>query len=238
MFRRGRSITGLCLALAGGAPLARTAVVPRAGPPLLCFPLDIGDAVSLSVGTAGSATPDTKSPKEVVADAVALLRRSDDAVFHVETLRRFVLFSMQQGRPGRATLESLKTRVAEDLLFEAAGDAASRRREALGWLDLGVLDAAGRQAGLVDGDADPRFLEKAARVDPADPGVAFCVALAEFRPGRDGEDARWAGHLVRLASGDAPESVRRNAVATLGIFLDVHDWERLVAEARKRIGRN
>jgi hypothetical protein len=34
-----------------------------------------------------------------------------------------------------------------------------------------------------------------------------------------------------------PELVKKNAVATLGVFLRAPDWEKLGAEVQKRLGR-
>src|SRR5262245_51439396 len=81
----------------GLAALPTHAVAPRvAGPPLLCFPLDIGGAATLPFGGDGFDVKSDLSTEEVVAQARAILEKSDDALVHMETLRRTTIWFMSK----------------------------------------------------------------------------------------------------------------------------------------------
>jgi len=134
--------------------------------------------------------------------------------------------------------------------------ASSSRAVALRWFDLGYFLAAGGQAGFCDASRSRSWLEKAARLLPEDPVLQFGIALAEFDHKSDGSGSAWARHLARLfdepkvsAAAGAPANavssanqanraaLRKNVLATFGVFLGQHDWERLGAEVRKQSGR-
>lgn len=199
-------------------PAARVAPAPTigapapalVGPPLLCFPLDIGGAASLPFASEGFDVRTKLTPDEIATSLRSLLAASDDVVFHMETLRRASIWLMSlegegrgapaSQRPNAAKIQALLT---DALLLAAAGGAptSSPRAEALRWFDLGYFLAAGGQAGFCDPARSRDWLEKAALLLPDDPALHFGIALAEFDHRSDGSGASWARHLVHVFDG-------------------------------------
>lgn len=240
----------------GLGALPAPAVAPRvAGPPLLCFPLDVGGAATLPFGGEGFDVKCDLSTEEVVKRARALLAKSDDALIHMETLRRTTIWFMSRvERPNRGdgdriagdardaqAADRFRAALSEATLLAASAldeAAAAKRREALRWFDLGYFEAAARQGGVLEAEHAHDFLEKAARLAPDDVTLRFGVALAEYFPVDEKSGKAWAGHMAAVLDAKAPpELVKKNAVATLGVFLHADDWEKLGAEVRKRLGR-
>src|SRR5213593_3464326 len=86
-----RRISSMALAAAALLVLARPAL---AGPPLLCFPFEIGAARSLPMGTSGwRATDPRYDVSHLVADTVALLGPETPVIVHMETLRRATIYA-------------------------------------------------------------------------------------------------------------------------------------------------
>jgi hypothetical protein len=252
-----------------GAP----APVP-VGPPLICFPLDIGGAVSLPFATEGIDAKTKMAPDEIATTLRSILAASDDAVVHMETLRRASVWLMSLESEGRGAsdpqhqnavkLQSLLT--DELLLAAAAGDDAkgggtrgdangepkgdapiSTRQVALRWFDLGYFLAAAGQARVIDSGRSREWLERAVRMVPDDAALRFGTALAEFDFRSDGSGTKWARHLVLLfdepkgaasSSAAAQANLRKNVLATFGVFLKQQEWDKLGAEVRKQSGRS
>ena len=231
----------------GLAALPARAVSPRtttvapwlAGPPLLCFPLDIGGAATLPFGGDGFDVKGDWSTEAVVKQTCSLLEKSDDALVHMETLRRATIWFMSKDAGEAAG--KFRAVLADATLRAAAASgqvSASTRNEALRWFDLGYFEAAARQGGVLKGKGERDWLEKAARLAPDDLTLRFGVALAEYFPGEEEDRKSWATHLqVVLDAKEPPALVKKNAVATLGAFLHAPDWEKLGAEVRKKLGR-
>src|SRR5689334_14800896 len=135
----------------GLAALPTPAVAPRvAGPPLLCFPLDIGGATTLPFGGDGFDVKSDLSTEEVVAQARAILEKSDDALVHMETLRRTTIWFMAKDAPDGAAKFRAGLVDATLLAAAAPGDgAAPKRNETMRWFDLGYFQAAARQGGVL-----------------------------------------------------------------------------------------
>ncbi|MBM3986018.1 MAG: hypothetical protein FJ296_10080, partial [Planctomycetes bacterium] len=124
------------LLLAAPAP----AVAPAAaGPPTLCFALDIGEAHSLPwTGGAWGADPQYDLQR-LPTDTYGILLRSDDPLVHAETLRRAVIYLTGAGEaraePPAAVREELLAALFQELEFDrdvhgAAGKAASEKQKA------------------------------------------------------------------------------------------------------------
>jgi hypothetical protein len=251
--------------VATALPVGAPAPAP-VGPPLLCFPLDIGGATSLPFAAEGFDVKTKMTLDQIATSLRSLLTGSDDVVFHMETLRRASIWLMSlegEGRgvtdPQRVNAARLQTLLTDELLLAAAGGeapggaaAAAPRAEALRWFDLGYFLAAGGQARFCDSGRASVWLEKAARLAPDDPALQFGVALAEFDHKSDGSGSRWARLLARLfeeptgaaanapaggANPATPAALRKNVLATFGAFLGQRDWEKLGAEVRKQSGR-
>jgi hypothetical protein len=138
-------------------PLILTAIVvlfahpALAGPPLLCFPFQIGDAKSLPMGRGDWHAVDPKyDVSHLVDDTVALLTPDAPVLVRMETLRRATLYAAAHPPIADALLAALERR-------------ATAGHEAVG---LNVFDF----GYLVETYKEAKFLFKApiARLDAID----------------------------------------------------------------------
>src|SRR6185295_7463102 len=137
------------MALAGAMAVALTTATPAlAGPPLLCFPFDIGAARSLPIGHGSwRATDPAYDVSRLVDDTVALLAAETPVLVRMETLRRATLYAA--ARPEIAT--ALVTRLRDRARVPAAG-------VGLAVFDFGYLVETFRQA-------EPIFKQRLAAID-------------------------------------------------------------------------
>ena len=93
---------------------AASVLVPRpalAGPPLVCFPFDIGQARSLPMGTNGwHAIDPTYDASRLVDDTLALLGPETPVVVRMETLRRATIYASTNPTRANALLNALQER--------------------------------------------------------------------------------------------------------------------------------
>ena len=231
-------LAALALGLGVSALPTRAAAPRAAGPPLLCFPLDVGGAATLPFGGDGFDVKSDLTTEEVVKLTRTLLEKSDDPLVHMETLRRATIWFMSKDEAAAA---KFRAQLAEGTLLAAAatGDGAARaHHEAMRWFDLGYFQAAARQGGVLQLKGEHEWLEKAARLAPDDLALRFGVALALYFPGAEEDRKAWATHLQVVLDAKEPSPlVKKNAVTTFGAFLHASDWEKLGAEVRKQLGR-
>jgi len=84
-----------------------------AGPPLLCFPFDIGTARSLPMGTGGwRAIDPSYDVTRLVDDTVALLTPETPVIVRMETLRRATVYASADAGVAEALLKALQARAA------------------------------------------------------------------------------------------------------------------------------
>jgi hypothetical protein len=84
-----------------------------AGPPLLCFPFDIGAARSLPMGAGGWRATDPKyDVAHLVDDTIALLVPSTPVVVRMETLRRATIYAAGSPAVAQQLLATLQARAA------------------------------------------------------------------------------------------------------------------------------
>ena len=82
-----------------------------AGPPLLCFPFEIGNAPSLPMGTNGWHSIDpTYDTSRLVDDTLAILGPDTPVVVRMETLRRATVYAARDAARATALLDALKMR--------------------------------------------------------------------------------------------------------------------------------
>lgn len=100
-----------------------------AGPPALCFPLDIGEARSLPWGEGAFAADPQYDVARLPADTYDILLRSDDPFVHAETLRRAAVYlTGAGGAPVQAAPEvraEALTKLLAELEFDRAVHAAA-----------------------------------------------------------------------------------------------------------------
>jgi hypothetical protein len=84
-----------------------------AGPPLLCFPFDIGSARSLPMGHGNwQQTDSTYDVSHLVPDTLALLTPSAPVIVRMETIRRATIYAAAHPRLATALLDELQARAA------------------------------------------------------------------------------------------------------------------------------
>src|SRR5262245_43323488 len=82
-----------------------------AGPPLLCFPFEIGSARSLPMGTGSwQAVDRSYDASHLVADTIALLTPQTPVVVRMETLRRATVYAAKNPQFAEALLAALEVR--------------------------------------------------------------------------------------------------------------------------------
>ncbi len=110
----------------------------RAGPPAICWQIEIGDAKSLPWGGKDAfAKEGSYDARRVVEDTLALLDGTMPVIVRMETLRRATVY-LEESQPGRdALLRALTARVLD---AEAAG-----KPSALAWFDAGYAQGCASQ---------------------------------------------------------------------------------------------
>ena len=163
------------LAISTVAVLLGFTTFAQAGPPLICHPIEIGQAKSLpwidwnQKGTGGY------DLKNLTRDTLAILDSSAPVLLRMETLRRATIYARQDPQVAKELLTRLQAR--------AANSTDSGLSEALAWFDVGYLIETYQQwigkaepnpaAGL-DGYA---WVKKAVRLRGQDPEMEFAAAL-------------------------------------------------------------
>jgi SAM-dependent MidA family methyltransferase len=107
MTRRIRALLVAAVALAA-VLLSRPAL---AGPPLLCFPFDIGSMQSLPMGRgAWHATDPKYDVSHLVTDTLALLTQSAPLTLRMETIRRATIYASTHPTIAAHLMSELKKR--------------------------------------------------------------------------------------------------------------------------------
>ena len=155
-----------------------------AGPPLVCFPFDIGTARSLpwdsQSGNWNGMRGDYPGTR-LTGDTLALLTPTTPVIVRMETLRRAAIYATKDAAAGRALLETL------------LGRAKAKGADALASFDAGYLAATyaqlapispstGALAAGIDGYA---LVDSSVRRAPRDPALAFAAALTATDSRRD-----------------------------------------------------
>jgi hypothetical protein len=174
--------------------IALTAARPAvAGPPLVCFPFDIGTAASLpwdgSRGWKGMRAD--YDLKRVDADTLSLLMPSTPVIVRMETLRRAALYATLDVSAARALTSSLRARANRPgtgggsnalALFDAGYFVETLKQTA-------PISAGAAAAAAIVADVDGYTLvrESLARSDN-DPAIEFAAALITSHPAQPGHD--------------------------------------------------
>jgi hypothetical protein len=109
MTRRIRLLLVVTVALAA-VLLSRPAL---AGPPLLCFPFDIGSARSLPMGQGNWHATDPKyDVSRLVPDTLALLAPDAPVMVRMETIRRATIYASAHPKLANVLLNELQARAA------------------------------------------------------------------------------------------------------------------------------
>jgi hypothetical protein len=168
----------------------------QAGPPLICHPIEIGQAKSLPWVDLnykkGSGSYDLKN---LTKDTLAILDSNTPVLVRMETLRRATLYARQDPHVAKELLTRLHARAANS---DAAGPS-----EALAWFDVGYLAETYKQwigkgepnpASGLDGYA---WVEKALSLRGQDPEMEFAAALITLT----GSESDRRDHMQKAMAG-------------------------------------
>ena len=148
----------------------------HAGPPLICHPIEIGQAKSLPWVDLnyqkGSGGYDLKN---LTRDTLAILDARTPVLVRMETLRRATLYARRDPQVAKELLTRLHAR--------AAGADAAGHPDALAWFDAGYLIETYKQ-WIGKGEPNPAtgldghgLIEKAIGLRGQDPEMEFAAAL-------------------------------------------------------------
>src|SRR6266478_9250580 len=125
------------LAISIVAILLGLTISAQTGPPLICHPIEIGQAKSLpwvEFNHKGSSDYDLKN---LSRDTMAILDSRTPVLVRMETLRRATIYARQDPQAAKELITRLQVRAANS---DAAGHS-----DALAWFDVGYLAAAYKQ---------------------------------------------------------------------------------------------
>lgn len=187
----------------------------EAGPPCICWEIEIGSAPSLP--WSGGAPDETLAVDGAVQRTFELLDAELPVLARMETLRRLAFYLDGDGRRAEAIVGRLAARVLD---AEARRSAASWLR----WFDAGYAASCFSQMGLLHRNGYP-WIERAIELGPAEPAMHHGAALAVLM-GTHPQHERFTHHLDILHAGavDDPllarnlELLERQAPAVLEHF--------------------
>lgn len=188
----------------------RLAKLALRGPPTICFKIDIGDARTIPDDGESAKLAGAEYHKAVVA----VLEESDDALVHMETLRR-AFFIAENEKERIALLERLEDRV---LAAEVNEEQSGKKRRALAWFDLGYWRRILEEGQGFERDSAHPYIDKSLRIVGDDAGTrlgAACASVDSMSGTKRYLENIAAAH--RLAT-DPKSLVARHLVATVERF--------------------
>jgi pimeloyl-ACP methyl ester carboxylesterase len=199
MFTAQRSMTTLLAAAALGLVLVSPAL---AGPPMICHPVDIGDAESLPWGARAFDEVTSYRLTRLADDTLDILMGNDSALVHMETLRRAAIYSDDDRD---VALDLLAKLMARALDAEAAG-----KPDPLAWLDAGYFAQSlqqlevptGLNCGSADGVVGYGWVRRALELRDDDPELEFAAAMMTVLAGTP-QHEQHAARAGALADADS-----------------------------------
>jgi hypothetical protein len=179
------------------ASILLAAAPAMAGPPLLCFPHQIGTAQSLPWGDDAFAQKKGYDKSKLVEDTLKLLKAEKSTLVNMETLRRAAIYIGHDAAMG----EDLVTRLNKN----ATNDEFKGATRAAALFQTGYLAATLKQNGCdvtsraFKGDDAYSYIKKALPITPDDAAMQFGAALVSF----EHDNAAFKEHL-KLAIAGAP----------------------------------
>jgi len=177
------------------AVLLGFAVSVKAGPPLICHLIDIGQAKSLPLVGWNQVRENGYDVKNLTRDTLAILAPGTPVLVRMETLRRATIFARHDPQVAKELLTRLHMRAVDS---DAAG-----HPDALAWFDFGYLAEAYKQwmgtdepnpARAVDGYS---YVKRAISLRASDPEMEFAAALITLR----GPESDHREHVQKALAG-------------------------------------
>jgi hypothetical protein len=199
------------IALSVLAVLTLFTMAVYAGPPLICWPFDIGGAKSLPFASDNWQSSDpTYNTQHLVEDTLALLQPGTPVLVRMETMRRAAVYSMKDRAAGVALLQRLEARMYET---EKRG-----KSDAFALFDVGYLLETYKQAYWKDGDKNiaagrdgNAMIERAIQLRGNDPEMEFAAAISQA-DSRASASARTAHFKQALAGAKEGSLLAKNLV--------------------------
>lgn len=183
------------LAISIVAVLLGFTTLAQAGPPLICHPIEIGQAKSLpwvDWTHRGSTDYDLNN---LTRDTLAILDSNTPVLVRMETLRRATIYARRDPQIAKELITRLQARAANS---DAAGHS-----NALAWFDVGYLAEAYRQ-WMGKGEPNPAagtdgysLVKKALSLHGQDPEMEFAAALITL----GGPDSAHQDHARKAVAG-------------------------------------
>ncbi|MBS1791249.1 MAG: hypothetical protein JST85_26290 [Acidobacteria bacterium] len=178
-----------------------------AGPPLICHPIEIGNAKSLP--WAGAQWRDVKKDYDLnrlVADTLALLQPDTPILARMETLRRATIYAVWAKSDREVGLTINDSKIADELqtkLMDRVREAFRLNQSAaLALFDAGYLNACYKQAGYKSDVKAPNLMDAYSMVRKGShnlnsPEVEFALAIISEHP----RQASHQEHLQKAIAG-------------------------------------
>lgn len=179
-----------------------------AGPPLICHPIEIGNAKSLA--WSGPNWRDVKKDydlNKLVADTLALLQPETPVLERMETIRRATVYAVWAKRDNEVGITVKSNAIAEELqakLMERVREAFRLNKNAsMALFDAGYLDACYKQAGYKSNVNTPSLADSYAMVRKgsnhrgSSPEIEFALAIISEHP----RQASHQEHLQKAIAG-------------------------------------
>jgi len=146
----------------------------QAGPPLICHPIEIGQAKSLPWVEFNHRGRTDYVLKNLSRDTLAILDSHTPVLVRMETLRRATIYARHDPQVAKELITRLQERVA---------NSDADRPDALAWFDVGYLAEAYKQ-WMGKGEPNPAagldgysLVRKAISLRGSDPEMEFAAAL-------------------------------------------------------------
>jgi hypothetical protein len=175
------------LAIRVGAILLGLTTSAQAGPPLICHPIEIGQAKTLPWVDWNQKASASYNLKNLTQDTLAILDANTPVLVRMETLRRATIYAREDPQVAKELLTRLQAR--------AVNSDAPGHPEALAWFDAGYLIETYKQ-WIGQAEPDPAagldgysLIKKAISLRRQDPEMEFAAALVTLKgPQSDHQD--------------------------------------------------
>jgi hypothetical protein len=180
----------------------------QAGPPLICHPIEIGQAKSLPWVEFNHRGRTDYDLKNLSRDTLAILDSHTPVLVRMETLRRATIYARHDTQVAKELITRLQERAANS---DAAG-----RPDALAWFDVGYLAEAYKQ-WMGQGEPNPAsgldgygWVKRAISLRGQDPQMEFAAALITV----GGPEADHQEHVQKAAGGAKIDPLLARNLAT------------------------
>jgi hypothetical protein len=180
----------------------------QAGPPLICHPIEIGQAKSLPWVEFNHRGRTDYDLKNLSRDTLAILDSHTPVLVRMETLRLATIYARHDTQVAKELITRLQERAANS---DAAG-----RPDALAWFDVGYLAEAYKQ-WMGQGEPNPAsgldgygWVKRAISLRGQDPQMEFAAALITV----GGPEADHLEHVQKAAGGAKIDPLLARNLAT------------------------